>query len=254
MTPQQARIGIRQVSLALALSLSTGCAEFVRVPLAVPLVPVGGSRPAGPQGIHFGVDFGDGVWGQEQERAEMIGSVLGFSARDRVEVLAGSHGSTRTVTDKTGAEHTGELTAGVRGKIRLRDFLGDRASVAIHAAVLSSARESSDEQNERLSAVDVAVPVEYYPIDGVLADYRFGIFAAPRLTYQSFTDRHANETTTGTIVSAVAGLVGRWRYFALSGELNFSRTPTMTFADATFDSGFLLLPVMEVRAIIPIGG
>jgi hypothetical protein len=99
--------------------------------------------------------------------------------------------------------------------------------------------------------VDLAVPVEFYPIGGPLVDYRFGIFAAPRLTFQSFEDRLARETTTGTMVSGVVGLVGRWRYFAVSGELNFARTPTMTFADATFESGVHMLPVMGVRGIIP---
>lgn len=243
----------RRAWLFLFLSLATGCIESVRVPLAVPLAPVGGSRPASPQGIHFGAEFGDGVWGQEQERAEMAGGVVGFSARDRVEVLLTAHNATRTVYDSNGDAHGGEATAGVRGKVRLGDFREGRASAGVHFAVMAAAREGGDRQDERLSAVDLAVPVEYYPIGGPLVDYRFGIFAAPRLTFQSFEDRLARETTRGTMVTGLVGLVGRWRYFCVSGELNLSRTPTMTFDDATFASGLHVLPVMGVRAVIPIG-
>jgi hypothetical protein len=246
-------VGLRRAWLVLFASLATGCIESVRVPLAVPLAPLGGSRPAAPQGIHLGVEFGDGVWGQEQERAEMAGGVFGFSVGDRVEILATAHNPTRTVRDSGGHEHTGEATDGIRAKVRLGDFREGRASVAVHFASMRAARERLDEQDERLSAVDLAVPVEFYPVGGPLVDYRFGIFAAPRLTFQSFEDRLARETTTGTMVSGVVGLVGRWRYFAVSGELNFARTPTMTFGDATFDSGFHMLPVMGVRGIIPIG-
>lgn len=253
MNASHTHLGQRRAWLVLLLSLTTGCIESVRVPLAVPLAPLGGSRPAGPQGIHVGAEFGDGVWGQEQERAEMAGGVVGVSVGDRFEILATAHSSTRTVRDSGGHEHTGEVTNGIRGKLRLGDFREGRASAAVHLAIMSSARERLDEQDERLSAVDLAVPVEFYPVGGPLVAYRFGIFMAPRLTFQRFEDRLARETTTGTMVSAVVGLVGRWRYFAVSGELNFARTPTLTFDDATFESGVHMLPVMGLRGIVPIG-
>lgn len=254
MNTHSAQFGPRRAWLVFVLALTTGCIESVRVPLAVPLAPLGGSRPAGPQGIHVGAEFGDGVWGQEQERAEMAGGVVGFSARDRAEVLVTAHGPTRAVYDSGGDAHTGEATAGFRVKARLGDFRGGRASAGVHLAALTAARERSDTQDERLSAVDIAFPVEFYPVGGPLVDYRFGIFAAPRLTFQTFEDRLARETTRGTMVTGVVGVVGRWRYFAVSGELNFARTPTMTFNDVTFESGLIMLPVLGVRGIIPIGG
>ena len=145
------------LALLLSLSLSTGCIEFVRVPLVVPLAPVGGSRPAGPQGIHLGGEFGDGVWGQEQERAEMAGGVIGWSQRDRFEVSGTAHNSTRTVRDEEGAEHRGVATSGVRGKVRLGDFHDGRASVAVQVGIMNAARESGEEQHESLSALDLAV-------------------------------------------------------------------------------------------------
>jgi hypothetical protein len=126
--------------------------------------------------------------------------------------------------------------------------------VAIQVGIMHSARERGETQNESLSALDLTVPVEFYTLGGPLADYRFGVFAAPRLTHQRFTDRTAHETTTGTLVAAVAGLVGRWRFVAVSGELNFARTPTMTFGDVTFESGVHVLPVLGLRGIIPLGG
>jgi len=244
---------VRASVLGLLLVLTTGCIESVRVPLAVPLPTIGGSRPAGPQGIQLVGEFGDGVWGQEQERAEMVGGALGFSARDRVEFSTSSYFATRTVSDSDGNAHSGEATVGVRGKVRLHDFHDGRASVGIHLAVMNARRERAEQQNERLSALDIAIPVEFYPIGGPLVDYRFGVFAAPRVVFQSFEELDAHETTTGAMVSAVAGLVGRWRYFAITGELNLARTPTMTFGDTTFGAGVHVLPMLGLRGIIPVG-
>ncbi len=193
MTTHRIRGSLRRASVGLALIGLAGCAETVRVPLAVPLPAVGGSRPAGPQGIHFALGFGDGLWGQEQQRAEMFGAGLGFSARDRVEILGSAYTTTRTVTDSLGGDHTAETTSGMRGKLRLQDFRDGRASVGVHVAVMGAERVRLDSQDERLSALDIAVPVEVYPLPGSLPDTRLGVYAAPRLIFQSFRDRSAGK-------------------------------------------------------------
>ena len=130
-----------RTALACLLATTASCTTVVRVPLAVPLPSVGGSRPATPQGLQLIGEFGDGVWGQEQGRAEIGGFGIGFALRDRVEFNISGYGSTRTVLDSLGGDHTGEPIAGVRGKIRLGDFLGGRASLGIHIAHMTSHRD-----------------------------------------------------------------------------------------------------------------
>ena len=127
----------RTVLVAL-LAGASSCVPSVRIPLPVPLSSVGGSRPATPQGLQLAIEFGDGVWGQEQERIEMAGGGFGVSLRDRIELSVSGYGATRTVQSQSSA-----TTTGVRGKVRLGDFSGGRASVGIHVAHLTSQRAAS---------------------------------------------------------------------------------------------------------------
>ncbi len=85
------------------------------------------------------------------------------------------------------------------------------------------------------------------------ADDRWGVYAAPRLVFQTFEDRLASETTKGTLASALMGVAARWRNVAVTGELNFARTPNMGFGNTTFQSGWILLPMLSVSGILPIG-
>ena len=227
----------RAVLVALLASASSCGPPPTRIPLAVPLAAVGGSRPATPQGLELIVEFGDGVWGQEQERVEIGGVGLGVALRDRVELSFSGYTPTRTVQDQTGA-----TTAGFRGKVRLGDFREGRASLGFHVAYMSSQRDRGTLQDERLTALDVALPLTVYPWGEQFVDRRWGIYAAPRLVFQSFEDRLAGETTDGTLAAALLGVVARWRHFALTGELNLARTPSLSFGSTTSQSEWLLLP------------
>jgi len=244
---------VRRIAICILVVSPAACIEYVRVPLAVPLPAVGGSRPASPTSLQLIGEFGDGLWGQEQERAEMVGGAIGFSLEDRVELSAAAYETSRKVgTDSHDSEY-GETTTGVRGKIRIGDFREGRASLALHIAYMGAERARSDVQDERLTALDIALPVELYRSGPVVTDTRFGLYAAPRLVFQTFEDRLGRETTKGTMAAALVGVVARWRWFATMGELNFARTPTMSFSDATFPGGWILLPMMSVRGIIPLG-
>ena len=220
----------------------------VRIPLPVPLPAVGGSRPATPQGIQLIGEFGDGVWGQEQDRVEIGGGGLGFALRDRVEFSVSGYGSTRQVQRQTGA-----ATTGVRGKIRLGDFMGGRASVGIHAVYMTSGRQQAGLQDERLTAWDIALPLEIYPGGAQFVDHRWGVYAAPRLVFQTFEDRMTSETTKGTLAAALLGVAARWRHVAVTGEMNIAHTPSMSFGSTTFQGGWILLPMASVSGILPIG-
>ena len=64
----------RRTVLVVGLAGTSSCGSAPRrVPLPVPFSAVGGSRPATPQGVQAFGEFGDGVWGQEQERVEIGG-------------------------------------------------------------------------------------------------------------------------------------------------------------------------------------
>ena len=218
----------------------------VRIPLAVPLSSVGGSRPATPQGLELIVEFGDGVWGQQQERVEIVGGGWGFALRDRIEFSFSSYVPTRTVQNQIG-----DATTGVRGKIRLGDFNGGRASVGLHISRMTSERQQGGLQNERMTAWDIALPLTFYPWGQQFVDHRWGVYAAPRLVFQTFEDRLVSETMKGTLAAGLLGVAARWRYFALTGELNFARTPDM--GSTAFESGWILLPMLSARGLIPIG-
>ena len=235
----------RRTVLVALLAGASSCVPSVRIPLPVPLPSVGGSRPATPQGLQFVLEFGDGVWGQEQERVEMGGGGLAISLWDRIELGVSGYGATRRVQSQTSA-----TTTGVRGKIRLGDFSGGRASVGLHVTGMTSQRLEGGLQDERMTAWDFALPVTFYPFGEQFVDHRWGVYVAPRLVFQTFEDRLAIQTTKGTLAGGLLGVAARWRYFALTGELNFARTPDMGLA---FESGWLVLPMLSVRGMVPIG-
>jgi len=247
---------IHRTTLGAVLVCTTACVESVRVPLAVPLPSVGGARPATPGGVELIAEFGDKVWGQEQERAEMGGGGLAVALGDRVELSTLLYGKTRQVNDSNGGPHHGEVTTSIRGKIRLGDFAGGLGAFGIQLARSGTRRERTDVQDERLSASDFALPVEFHALtSGPFIDQRLTVYAAPRLVLQSFEDRlnRRRDITDGTLAGALAGVAARLRYFTSIAEMNFVRTPTMEFSGTTFDSGWHVLPMASVRGLIPIG-
>ena len=247
-TSSARRLFGRTVLVALLAGGSSCGPPPARIPLAVPLSTVGGSRPATPQGLELIAEFGDGVWGKEQERVEIAGVGFGVALQDRAEFRISSYVPTRTVQNQTG-----ETTTGVRGKVRLRDFYGGRASVGINVTYMSAQRDRGNVQDERMAALDVALPVAFYPFGEQFVDHRWSVYAAPRLVFQTFEDRLVSETTKGTLAAALLGVAARWRYVALTGELNFARTPSLTFGSTASQNGWLLLPMASLTGMLPIG-
>jgi hypothetical protein len=183
----------------------------------------------------------------------MAGGGLGFAAGDRFEFSASAYGSTRKVRDANGDVDHGEPTFAGRGKIRLHDFAGGKASIGVHTALLESQRLRVDVQGDVLRAWDIALPLEFYPLGGSFPDHRLGLYVAPRFVFQTLDDRLRGVSTTGTMAGGLLGLTARWRYVALSGELNIAKTPTMSYVGTTFPGGWLALPMAGVSVIIPLG-
>ena len=113
--------------------------------------------------------------------------------------------------------------------------------------------EAAPVQDDRLSAWDVALPVTFYPVGDQPADRRWGVYAAPRLIFQTFEDRLTSQAEKGTLVAALLGVAARWQYVAVTGELNLAHAPSMSFANTTFQGGWILLPMAGASVILPIG-
>ena len=201
-----------------------------------------------PQGLQLFGDFGDGVWGQEQERVEVGGGGVGFALLDRVEFTVSGYGTTSDADDAP-------TTVVARSKVRLGDFMGGRASVGIHVAYMSANRASGSVQDDWLNAWDVALPVTIYPdaLQFAGPENRWGVYAAPRLIFQTFEDRVARETTKGTAAAGLLGAVARWKYVAVRGELNVAHTASLSLGNTTTQGGWILLPLISLSVILPIG-
>lgn len=240
------------LALPFVLACTTACAESVRVPLAVPFPVVGGARPAHPQGLQLLLAFGDGVWGQEQERAEMAGGGFGFSLADRVEAHYAAYQSTRTVRDSYGNDHAGEATRGLRAKVRAADFLGGRAALGVQVSRTSGRRRDDPVQDDRVAAFDAAFPLEIYPRSGPLPDHRLGLYAAPRIVVESFENRTAGLEGSGTLLAAVVGVAFRTRYVGLALEANVARTPGMRLGAWSVGPGWIFLPMAALQGTVPL--
>jgi hypothetical protein len=125
--------------------------------------------------------------------------------------------------------------------------------VGIHVTRITAGREAAPVQDDRLSAWDIALPVTFYPVGDQPVDPRRGVYAAQRLIFQTFEDRMTSQAEKGTLAAALLGVAARWRYVAVSGELNLAHTPSMSFANATFQGGWILLPMAGASVILPIG-
>lgn len=116
---------------------------------------------------------------------------------------------------------------------------------------MDAQRSVGDVQDERLTIFDLAVPVEFYPWgEAGSPDSRWGLYAAPRVVFQTLDDRLEQQSTDGSLIAGVLGVAGRWRFFAVTGELNLARAADMGIATTSGDD-WHLLPVAGVRVILP---
>lgn len=246
------------VVLGISLSLSA-CLENIRVPLPSPLSTVGGARPAVHQGFELVAEFGDGVWGQEQERAEMVGGGVGVALGGRVEVQYLDFSPTKkVVSDSTGNDHAGESADHLKGKVLVKEFETQRLAVGIHLATSGADRRAGTVQDESLRSVDFALPVEFDWVrspkgtrNSAVKD--LSVFAGPRIIHQRLDDNRTRESESGTLWGLNFGLRTRLSYISLIGELNLAWTPEMTLGGIRSQSGFIVLPMGGVRVLIPFG-
>jgi hypothetical protein len=252
----------RVFRLVTALAASwclSGCIKEVRVPLPTPLPTVGGARPIVGEGLQFLGEFGDGVWGQEQERAEMAGVGLGVSAKRRFEALYSAFHSTRKVrVESSGTKQSGSFAHLLRGKLNVGEFQNSRLWVGLHLSRTWAARNRGTVQDEELRALDLAIPVEFRWLAreadprGVTAR-EIALYAGPRTVIQNIRDRATRERDRGAILAILLGAKARLGSVGLIGELNFAWTPAMELGSIRSDPGFIVLPMIGIRVLVPTG-
>ena len=230
-----------------------GCQVPLRVPLGVPLPPVGGARPATPGGIFAGASFGDGLWGQEQLRAEMAGYRAGLTAGDRVALEIFGQTTTRSVSDSLGGSESPPMTEGVAVTVRLIGFDDGRGALGMRLARSAADRSSDPLQDDQLVVLDLAIPLEYRPLSrDSIVDTRLSLHAGPRFVHQTFDQGALGPETRGTAFGGFLGVGGRWRYLSITGEAAVVRTPSLLVGGTASPPGWILLPSLDLTAVVPL--
>lgn len=243
-------------TLALVTMAVGGCGPPPkRVPLPVPVGTLNGSRPAMANGVHLGLEFGDGVWGQEQERVELLGFAFGFSLRSRLEATVTLHDPTG---NWEGADEDGSSTTAIAAKLRVLDAAAGRLSLGARAAAAFSGRDRGSVQDERLFALDLALPLQLRLTEAEGGGDGTYAYLAPRLIHEAFTDRRlktvslsgSRARTSGTAWGGTFGLGARAGRLVLAGEMNLVRTPSLSLDSTDFRGGWILLPSASIRVIL----
>jgi hypothetical protein len=189
----------------------------------------------------------------------MAGLGLGFSARGRFEALYSALQSTREVeVDSSGTKHSGSLAHQVRGKLEIGRFQNSRVSLGLHIARTWVDRRKGAVQDEELRALDLAVPVEFLWLNrsagprGVTKQ-EVSVYGGPRAVLQDIRDRGTGDWDRGALKSILLGVKARIKNLSLIGELNLAWTPAMELGGIRSEPGFLLLPMLGVRVLVPAG-
>ena len=131
--------------------------------------------------------------------------------------------------------------------------------MGIHLATSWASRSAGSAQDESLRSVDLALPMEFewYPSPVGTRDSEvkeLSLFAGPRAVFQTIDDNRNRESESGTLLAILLGVKGRLGYLSLTGELNLAWTPDMTLGGIRSEPGFIVLPMLGAKVLIPLGG
>jgi hypothetical protein len=207
----------------------------VALPSPFPLTYGGTTIPA--NGVAAGLEFGDGLRGQEVQRAEISSLNLGIGVFDRMSVSMAAYG---------GREEGDPLGRLWRVEVRLGELFGSRSSVSVHAGLATAHREDPPAQRERLRTLDVAVPAEILLTDP--ANRRKGsVYVGPRVTREVYRDDLDRRQDMQNVYAGVLG-GGHLRYGVLHlfAEATLFYVPKGTFHNVTYGGRLTVMPVVGV--------
>ncbi len=228
--------------IACAALTCVACVAPKRVALKSPFPLTYGGTTIPANGVAVGVEYGDGLAGQERERAGILNLNLRIGVLDRVSVSAAAYGGTE------GGDPAGVLW---RANVRLGELFGPRSSVAVHAGFATTHRQDLPAQHENLRAIDVAVPAEFLLTDP--AERRKGsVYVGPRVTRESYHDELDRlQDLEATYVGVLGGAHLRYGVLHLFAEATLLYVPKSSLHGVTYGGGLTLLPT--VGALLRIG-
>ena len=182
-------------------------------------------------------EFGDGLRGQEVQRAEVLNLNLGIGVLDRVNVSTAAYGGNEE------SDSTGRLW---RVKVRLGELFGSRSSVSVHVGLATTHRDDPPAQQESLRTFDVAVPAEILLTDP--AQRRKGsVFVGPRVTRESYRDDLDRRQDMHSIYAGVLGGAHlRYGVLHLFAESTLLYVPKSTLHNVTYGGRLTVMPAVGV--------
>jgi hypothetical protein len=192
-----------------------------------------GATPIASDGAAIGAEGGDGLRGQEVQRAEMSGLALAGG----IENLVGLALSDLQTTD----HHV--HAASLRGKVRIERPFGNKSALAIHLGTSWSSRVSGTLQDEKVNGFDLALPIEVLASQPN-AKVQLSGFVAPRLTTERYQDR-LNPTLNfnATFPGLTSGLHLRAWFLDAYAETTLTSIPTTTYQGVQYGGRVTLLPM-----------
>jgi hypothetical protein len=216
------------------------CAARVALPLPYPLTYGGTTIPA--KGVAGGLEFGDGLGGQERQRAEILNFNLGIGVADRISVSGAMYGRPGAFSIM-GHDPMGSLW---RVKARLGELFEARSSVSVHVGLATVDRTSLPAQRESLRTVDVAVPAEFLLTDPA-ERRKVSVYVGPRATRESYRDyldpRQDVQDVYGGVLGGVHLADGVLHLF---GEVTLLYVPENTFHNVTYGGRLTVMPAVGV--------
>lgn len=234
------RVAVSAGIFALAAVANTACAARLALPSPFPMTYGGTTIPA--RGVAGGLEFGDGLSGQEVERTEILSLNLGASVADRISVsgaIFGEKAAFETFSD----EPSGSLW---RIKARLGELFGPRSSVAAHVAIATIDRKILPAQDESVRTLDFSAPAEFLLTEPV-ERFRGSVYAGPRLTFESYRDHLDQRQDAQHLYGGVlTGAHLSYGILHLFGEATLLYVPHASFHDVTYGGRLTVMPAVGV--------
>jgi hypothetical protein len=195
-----------------------------------------GGTPVPANGLAVGLERSDGLRGQEVQRTELIGPTIGIGVGDRVSVSAASLVPRRN----------GEGFPVWSAKVRLGDLFGPRSSASVHVAWSRAHREDRPAQADRVSTIDVALPVEFLT-SRPAARPKLSLYAGPRITRENYSDDiDPSQSMRHVYFGALGGAHVSYRALHLFGEVTLLYVPTSRFHGVTYGGQLTVMPAVGV--------